>query len=112
MKRNKILRIRVNDKEFTELLKAREKAKCGYRDLILAGIGKIRLRQKPSDPLLLRKYMVELNKIGTNINQIAKVFNQKVYINDKLFITKHLNQLNIYINEIRNIKKLLIETFL
>ena len=70
-KRNKTIRFRVNDSEYNLI---NDKASGSVSDWLrsLALEQKPKRKAKPIDP----KLIYELNKIGSNINQIAKHLNQ------------------------------------
>lgn len=79
--RQRAVRVRLNDAERTEL-----ETRAGDRELSLAGFirecaldhaGPRARRRVPVDRELLARTNADLNRIGSNLNQIARVLNSR-----------------------------------
>ena len=65
---------------------------------------RILIRQKPKDypeiRILLRKLIVEVNRIGTNVNQITHNYNSGFYtLEDKRMLNAYMQKLNDRMDE-------------
>ena len=97
------LRMSTEEKEF--LLRQKEKSKCGtFIEFILKAVSETNITVLDTTPLL--EVAGELNKIGVNINQIAKIANSTGIVSS--------DRMNIIRNEIDRISFMvdhLIETY-
>ena len=98
IKRNKSIKIRLTDEEHQQLIELKTCAELAtwMRNYCLNAEKEQTIK---TDPNLLR----ELNKIGVNLNQIAKGINQHSLV-DQIAITNHLSIISDQLNEI--LKKL------
>lgn len=78
-RRNKRLLVRLDQKELTEIEAGAEAAGLTLasfaRQKILSGPARKPSRRAPVDAALLAKALGELNRVGSNLNQIARALN-------------------------------------
>jgi hypothetical protein len=106
--KNKIIRIRLTQSEFDFLNEQKEKYNENFISSFVRKLALLKLKKRPIQNkeklYLLKNLLVELNKIGSNINQIAKVANSKNYIN--------FEKLENSLNEFDNLKTKIIKEIL
>jgi hypothetical protein len=73
------INIRVNDAELAEVLaKAGDLKLCIYARVALLGAAAVKPRRRfPPELRDLAKLVAEVNKLGSNVNQIARVYNAR-----------------------------------
>ena len=78
-RRNKRLLVRLDGRELTEIVAGAEAAGLTLasfaRKKILSGPARKPSRRAPADAALLAKVLGELNRVGSNLNQIARAIN-------------------------------------
>lgn len=97
MQRTKEIKIRLTDSEHSELMRKKTKARLAewIRDSVLTGVSQRQI--KAADPKLL----FELNRIGVNLNQIARQCNSQKPSIDLVSVLATLRNIEKKLNEIR-----------
>lgn len=96
-KRTKVIHLRLTEEEHQALIERKTKARLAewLRDLALAQEPK--QQPKPTDPALL----FELNRIGVNLNQIARECNRQNPGIDLVSVLATLRDIEKNLNDIR-----------
>lgn len=99
--RNRMIRIRVTDEEYEAIKKNAPDGNMSewLRDLALDSPTRKKRKTKPVNPELL----YELNKIGVNLNQIAKAINSKPDLLDQIDLHLILISIDTSLKKIREV---------
>lgn len=100
-KREKVIKIRVTEEEYTALKKSSTKPRLAewMRDSCLGIKPKKQHKTSPLDPALLR----QLSSIGNNLNQIARQINaSKTSVINHIYLLSVLNAIQGEIREIKD----------
>lgn len=88
--------VRFSEKEYEEIEKKRDELSLSFSEYIRLSISEDRIKiQSKTD----EKLLYEINKIGTNINQVAKYCNSKRHIANLHVLINIENQLERIIED-------------
>lgn len=99
-KRNKQLIVRFTEKEYEYIKYKKEKSHLGsYADFIYEAVVDCNIYYVDTSPIL--KFAEEINKLGVNVNQIAKIANEtnNIYKNDIDEIKEKISAIQKFIND-------------
>ena len=101
-KRKNEIKLRANENEYKRIIKLVKESGLTRQEFMLRAALNVKILSKEyayeinKQRELVEQYLVELRKIGNNINQMARVCNSIGRIDEEKYLREKLNEINKY----------------